>query len=361
MFTSLPANQNYTTVLTAPPQLSKMAALGLLMVLCAVFLQQTSVHCVSFLVYNNSEDLNTTTVIQDDKIVLQDDAYKIQVENETLPFLNESFVEIHALLAKLELKRCRIKVIEPRAFFVDNNTLILDEIYITGNEISNIQQGVFNDVPVRTLNLSENKISTIENGAFSNNTYLQRIDLSNNELALLDPLWFDNCVNLHDISANRNKILTINPTPLLNFIKNTSVAIRLSTNLIRDFDPVLLEYFDDIEVLDISNNFLREIQEDLFENRTLKYLDIENNNLTCLPDGILHSNVTVLNVMKNMFLRCDCLKKLSEWGRDAGVLVYFPSIICEERERDVMVVYNSNVTSVVPIPKPEFFGIPNGS
>lgn len=320
-----------------------------------------SVFCVNFIVYSDCG--NTTAEVSEDKIILQDDAYKLEVQNETLPSLNESFVEIHGVLAKLELKSCGIKVIERNAFVIRNSNesdVILEEILITGNQITNIKEGVFNDVPVKTLNLSANRIATIESSAFSNNTYLEIIDLSNNELALFDPQWFANCLNLQDISLNRNKIVHINPIPFLSLDSNSSVAIRLSTNLIREFDPILLEYFDDIEVLDISNNYITEIQDDLFKNRTVKYLDVENNNLTCLPDQLLHSNVSVLNVMKNMFLRCDCLRKLSEWGRTVGALVYFPSIICEDREKEVMVVYNSNVTSVLPIPKPEFFGIPNG-
>lgn len=330
----------------------------------AIFLAvlQKTVFCVNFVVYSDCG--NTTAEMSEDRIILQDDAYKLEVQNETLPLLNESFVEIYGLLAKLELKSCGIKVIEPKAFIVSsgNDTeVVLDEILITGNEISNIKDGVFNEVPVRTLNLSENRILTIENGAFSNNTYLESIDLSNNELAIFDPQWFSNCRSLQDISVNRNKIVEVNPIPFLSLDRNISVTIRLSTNLIRQFDPILFEYFDDIEVLDISNNFITEIQEDLFTNRTVKYLNVENNNLTCLPDRILHSNMTVLNVMKNMFLRCDCLKKLNEWVRTAGTLVYFPSIICEDREKEVMVVYNCNVTSVLPIPKPEFFGIPNGT
>lgn len=322
-----------------------------------------TVFCVNFVIY--SDNGNSTAEVSEDKIILQDDAYKVEVQNETLPSLNESFIEIYGVLVKLELKSCGIRVIEPYAFIVNissNDTdVVLDEILITGNEISNIREGVFNGVPVKALNLSQNRIVTIETGAFSNNMYLEIIDLSNNELSLLDPQWFSNCLNLQDISVNRNKIAQITPTPFFSLERNTTVAIRLSTNLIREFNPILLEYFEDVEVLDISNNFITEIQEDLFKNRTVKYLDVENNNLTCLPDQILHSNMSVLNVMRNMFLRCDCLKKLNEWGRSAGALVYFPSIICEDREREVLLVYNSNVTSVLPFAKPEFFGIPNGS
>lgn len=327
-----------------------------LVFLCFLFFVRNAVFCLNC---TENSDGSIWSVTSDGNVTVYGVSEKVQIVNETLPVVN--LIEINCALVELVLDSCGIKEIQPGAFIVNGTDIVLLEIAITRNAIEGIKEGVFNDVPVRILKLPNNKISTIASGAFNNNSYLETIDLSSNELTYLDPLWFTGCEKLSVFNINRNKIQQINVASFQSVGANASVSINLSINILRSFDPLLLENYNDVESLNISNNLLIELKEELFENRTVRYLDLENNNLTCLPDSVFNAKVEVLNIMKNLYMRCDCLRKLKEWTDNSEVIIFYPSIICEDRENEIMVVYNTNTTSVIPIPKPEFFGIPKGS
>lgn len=323
--------------------------------LCLLLLAR-SVFCVNFTVIKlNGEEV---AVSSEDGVGLTEDSHEVVVKNENLPILNESFVEINSSLAKLEIVNCGIRDILPGAFVFGDS--VIDEIIVTRNEIFTIREGVFNDARVRTLSLADNKITKVESGAFNNNSYLETIDLSLNDITFLDPLWFSGSNNLRQFSIDRNKIENINDAAFQTFAKNKSVIIRLATNVIKEFDPILLKNFEQIDVLDLSNNYLAQLDEELFINRTFNYLDLENNKLTCLPDSAFRANVTTVNLMRNMQFRCDCLERLKELVEAGRVAVLYPSIICEYKQKQIMIIYNKMTTSILPIPKPADYIIPNG-
>lgn len=325
-----------------------------LLPLCLLLIK-SSVFCVNFTVIKTDgqhEQISAT-----DKIVVNEAALQVIVKNENIPILSKSYVQINATINKLEIVNCGLKDIAAGAFIFSD---VIDEIIVTQNEIYTIKESVFNDAKVRVLNLTDNKIITVASGAFNNNSYLEIIDLSVNDITFLDPLWFSGSNNLWQFTIDRNKIETINEAAFQTFAWNKSVVIRLATNIIKEFDPILLKNFETIDVLDLSNNYLGRLDEELFVNRSFNYLNLENNKLSCLPDGAFRANVTMVNLMRNMGFRCECLERLKEMVETRGVVVLYPSIICEYKEKLIMVIYNKNSTSVLPIPKPADYIIPNG-
>lgn len=325
------------------------------MPLCLLLLLK-SVFCVNFTVIKS--DGKEAKEYNEERIVLQEDAEQVVVKNEKLSILNESFVEINSTLTTLEFTNCGVRDIVPSAFIFSDS--VINEIIIKENEIYIIKEGVFNDAKVRILNLTDNKIITVESGAFNNNSYLEIIDLSVNEITFLDPLWFSGSNNLWEFSIERNKIENINEAAFQTFTKDKSVVIKLGTNIIKEFDPILLQNFEHIEVLDLSNNYLSRLDDALFINRTFNELNLENNKLVCLPESAFRANVTIVNLMRNMSFRCECLQRLKELVEFLHVVIFYPSIICEYKEKLIMVIYNKNSTSILPIPKPADYIIPNG-
>lgn len=323
--------------------------------LCLLLIK--SVFCVNYTVIksNGQQEQNYSA----DRVLINDEEVEeVLVKNENIPILNESFVEIHNTLNKLEIFKCALKDIVPGAFIFGDS--VIEAIVVRENEIYTIREGVFNEAKVRVLNLTNNKIITVESGAFNNNSYLEIIDLSVNDITFLDPLWFSGSNNLWQFTIDRNKIENINDAAFQTFAWNKSVIIKLATNIIKDFDPILLKNFEHIDVLDLSNNYLSRLDEELFINRTFNYLNLENNKLTCLPDSAFRANVTVVNLMRNMSFRCECLERLKDTVESRRIIIFYPSIICEYKEKLIMVIYNKNTTSVVPIPKPADYIIPNG-
>lgn len=342
------------TVINIVVLLNKMAAY-VLPLICLFFTIQSSVFCVNFTVINSNGEQSYNS---GEKVVVKEEAEQVLIENENLPILNESFVEINNTLTKIVIRDCGVKDIVAGAFIF--STSVIDEIIVTKNEIHTIREGVFNEAKVRILNLTDNKIVTVESGALNNNSYLEIIDLSVNDITFLDPLWFSGSNNLWQFSIERNKIEDINEAAFQTFAWNKSVVIKLATNVIKKFDPILLKNFEHIDVLDLSNNYLEEIDDELFINRTFNYLNLENNKLTCLPDSAFRANVTTVNLMRNMSFRCECLEKLKELVESRRIIIFYPSIICEYKEKLIMIVYNKNTTSILPIPKPADYIIPNG-
>lgn len=315
-----------------------------------------SVFCVNFTVIKLNGEASTE--YNGERVVVKEDSYQVMVQNENLSVLNASSVEINSTLNKLEIINCGVRDIVPGAFIFSDS--VIHEIIVTQNEIYTIREGVFNDAKVILLNLTDNKIITVESGAFNNNTYLEIIDLSLNEITFLDPLWFSGSNNLWQFSIDRNKIESINEAAFQNLARNQSVVLRLATNIIKEFDPILLKNFEKIDVLDLSNNYLAQLDDGLFINRTFNYLNLENNKLTCLPDSAFEANVTSVNLMRNIGFRCECLQRLKELVESRQIAVLYPSVICEYKEKLVMVIYNKNTTSIIPIPKPADYIIPNG-
>lgn len=315
-----------------------------------------SVFCVNFTVIKSDGEQELS--YSEDRVIIEEDAYQVVIRNENLPILNESFVQINNSLFKLEIINCSLRDIVAGAFIFSDS--VIDEIIATENEIFTIREGVFNDAKVRILNLTDNKIKTVESGAFNNNSYLEVIDLSVNDITFLDPLWFSGSNNLWQFSIDRNKIEVINEAAFQTFAWNKSVVIRLATNIIKEFDPILLKNFEHIDVLDLSNNYLDQLDDGLFINRTFNYLNLENNKLACLPDSAFRANATTVNLMRNISFRCECLERLKELVESRHITILYPSVICEYKEKLIMVVYNKNTTSILPIPKPADYIIPNG-
>ncbi|EPY85614.1 hypothetical protein CB1_000362017, partial [Camelus ferus] len=167
--------------------------------------------------------------------------------------------------------------------------------------------------PLLILNLTKNKISKIEGGAFSWLGHLRVLDLGLNEIGqeLTGQEWrgLENIVEIY-LSYNKYLELTSNSfalVPSLQRLMLRRVALKNVASSPSPFLPLL-----NLTILDLSNNNIANINDDLLKGlEKLEILDLQHNNLARLwkhanPGGPVQflkglSHLHILNLESNGF------------------------------------------------------------
>ncbi|XP_070316120.1 toll-like receptor 3 isoform X4 [Odocoileus virginianus] len=167
--------------------------------------------------------------------------------------------------------------------------------------------------PLLLLNLTKNKISKIQSGAFSWLGHLEMLDLGLNEIGqeLTGQEWkgLDNIVELY-LSYNKYLELTTNSftsVPSLQRLMLRRVALKHVDSSPSPFHPLL-----NLVILDLSNNNIANINDELLKGlEKLEILDLQHNNLARLwkhanPGGPVQflkglSRLHILNLESNGF------------------------------------------------------------
>lgn len=150
----------------------------------------------------------------------------------------------------------------------------------------------FPKLNIKTLSFRNNKIATIDAGAFINLRALKSLDLSLNSLnaTILKPEVFQGPYD------------AVNYEPL----KNMSF-LSLANNDIHTLDPDLFEHFPNLEALSLSHNPFRVIDPNsgiaISSLLYLKVLDLSEMELSALPENLFHGprQLKVLNISGNLF------------------------------------------------------------
>ncbi|CAC5412221.1 unnamed protein product [Mytilus coruscus] len=102
-------------------------------------------------------------------------------------FNNQKYVPFSQNLRSLNLSNNRISNISDKALTFSRNLLLLD---LTNNSLTELKSGIFDSLPrLERLILSKNRISIIENGTFTSNLRnLKMIDLQHNQLTSME-MW----------------------------------------------------------------------------------------------------------------------------------------------------------------------------
>lgn len=124
-----------------------------------------------------SGDYSDPSKVKVQNIAELQDAYHIEIVNQSLPVLCSGSIKDLPKLDKLKLQNDGITGIEAGAF---QNVPVLRDVRISYNKIKTIKKGVFNYLNVKLLNLQHNGIETIENGAFDNMPELTILELDIN-------------------------------------------------------------------------------------------------------------------------------------------------------------------------------------
>ncbi|KAM9316873.1 toll-like receptor 5 [Gastrophryne carolinensis] len=254
--------------------------------------------------------------------------------NSNLQNLNISYGYIFTLksyvfgnltsLINLDLSKNKINLIEQNAFQGLHHLDVLD---LSKNLLGELYDYSFEGLPsITSINLNDNHIGIIQGGAFKNLKHLQFISLEGNAL---NSIVFVNDMpiiqfmnfkenklkkiesskvdsNIIDLSENQLEDLGI----LYKLLQNINLnGVSLKLNRLSVCWPFfLIPKKNSLHVLNLSNNMVQLIWEngrclDIFHNLSaLQYLDLSNNHLNFLPDGIFRGLISLqqLNLTSNV-------------------------------------------------------------
>ncbi|XP_069760263.1 leucine-rich repeats and immunoglobulin-like domains protein 3 isoform X2 [Narcine bancroftii] len=120
-----------------------------------------------------------------------------------------------------------------------------------------------------------------------------RLDLSHNRLASINGSLFNHLHNLQEVKITHNELTAI---PSFGIIAVNITLLSLSSNKIAEVQSEQLIPFQSLETLDLSNNQIFELTK--FPPLQLRYLYINNNKITSLDPGCFDNLSQTLQVLK---------------------------------------------------------------
>ncbi|KAM5264063.1 toll-like receptor 3 [Ctenodactylus gundi] len=167
--------------------------------------------------------------------------------------------------------------------------------------------------PLQVLNLTKNKISKIESGAFSWLGYLKVLDLGVNEISqeLTGQEW-RGLENIFEIYLSYNKYLQLTSNSFALVPSLQQLMLRRVALKSVDSSPSPFHCLPNLTTLDLSNNNIANVNEDVLEGvEKLEILNLQHNNLARLwkranPGGPVHFlkglfHLHILNLESNGF------------------------------------------------------------
>lgn len=160
----------------------------------------------------------------------------------------------------------------------------IQKILITRNKISKINSKTFDNVKtLKHLDLSHNRISSLEKNAFSNLTELTNLLLNDNRITTLKANTFIGLKNLDSLNLSSTGIKSIKK---LAFEDLTSLReLVLDNNRLQSLPDKVLDGLVKLESLDLSKNRISSVGDELFiDLENLIKLDFGDNQLKLIPE-----------------------------------------------------------------------------
>ncbi|XP_045449889.1 toll-like receptor 6 [Melitaea cinxia] len=213
----------------------------------------------------------------------------LQVLNLSSNFISSIPPDIFSdtkLLKQIVLSNNTINVLPPGLFRGLEELQVLD---LSRNELTSqwINKGTFVGLlRMVILNISLNRLSRIDRYMFQDLYSLQKLNLEHNEITSIDEHAFEELRNLHSLTLSNNKIVHIH----IHIFTDLHVLheLFLDNNKIKHIDENAFDNMTTIEDLGLNDNFLSSIPLSIRKLRSLKSLDIGNNNITHLNRENFH-------------------------------------------------------------------------
>lgn len=171
----------------------------------------------------------------------------------------------------------------------------LEVLDLSGNaNINKLDYQIFKDTYLRTLNISNVNLKTLEKLGNSN---LTSIDLSNNEIVDIHREIFEDLIYLRFLDLSQNKISVLDQLAFKD-LRNLE-TLNLKSNLITEIPLNIFNGLKALTKLDLSGNLLESLRE-MEKLDKLRELYLRNNLLKMLPSGsLLPTTLRILDVFNN--------------------------------------------------------------
>jgi Leucine-rich repeat (LRR) protein len=176
-----------------------------------------------------------------------------------------------------------------------------------GNQINAIAWDTFNELRnLEHLDLSDNKLVTVENKLFKQLENLKKLLLQKNHISAFEPNAFNGLKKLEELNLLSNKFETIDDDLFAGLTALTSLhvfkAMNMSNRNLVEIDVSFLKIYGSLEKLDLSQNKILSIPANAFSHlKELQYLHLENNEIHMIDENAFSGlvSLTYLNISNN--------------------------------------------------------------
>ncbi|KAJ3653020.1 hypothetical protein Zmor_018939 [Zophobas morio] len=225
----------------------------------------------------------------------------IHIEGTIKVLYEDSFKDI-INFAGIELQNAGLEELQPGTF---KDFPELQRVILLENRLTEIKTGTFVNLRLTALNLDRNFISVLQPGAFQNVSITIQLQLYENRLTEIRQGVFQN-VSVRDLILSRNGISRIEPGAFagLHAVYSTmfvpGICLYLSDNSIKRLDPQVFDN-EEIRTLDLINSSISILRSgDLNNLPNLRVLYLCRNGIKEVPEGVFNgSKIEVLDLSQN--------------------------------------------------------------
>lgn len=212
------------------------------------------------------------------------------------------------------LPPCNEKIFEVLGSISEAEIAKITKIDLSDRELTEIPSNIGNFKKLKTLNLNNNKIKTIEKDTLKGLTGLQKLDLNHNQLKTIKKDTFGELRSLQELNLSWNNLTKIE-SGAFKGLSSLSYLV-LNYNWITTIESGAFDGLENVQKLDLSRNELTIIKDDLFGGLSkLKELDLSWSNLTKIESVAFRnpSNIWKLNLSNNsLSVLPDSIKNLTQ-------------------------------------------------
>jgi Leucine-rich repeat (LRR) protein len=219
---------------------------------------------------------------------------RLHLANNLLPDLEALSTMSHsAPLTELVAHSNRITAIGPSFLPPGVRDSIL-AIYLSNNALTAVPSGPFSNMrKLRGLTLSANRITSIESGAFAGLSSLWQLDLLDNSLQSLAPDLLSPLTGLRELDISDNHLCSL-PGSLLQNAPGL-MTVRFSQNCITQLPSTLFAHQSQLQQLKLSQTCLTSLQAGVFASlSSLTLLQLEHAQLQSVAPGAFQGLTSLL-------------------------------------------------------------------
>ncbi|XP_073955601.1 toll-like receptor Tollo [Choristoneura fumiferana] len=266
--------------------------------------QNLSVRSCNLVIEVLDMSYNDLIVVTDHSLSKLRSLSKLFLQNNVISTLEDNALEGLLSLQVFNLSSNFLNDVPPDLFL---ETKSMKEIYFSNNTMNVLPPALFNGLEhlqildlsrnlltsqwvnkdtftgllrMVILNLSHNRLNKIGRYVFHDLYSLQKLNLDHNDITSIDEHAFEELRNLHSLTLSNNKITHIHSHLFTDL--HVLHELFIDNNLIRHIEENAFENITTIEDLGLNDNLLSSIPISIRKLRSLRSLDIGNNNITHL-------------------------------------------------------------------------------
>ncbi|XP_063698143.1 leucine-rich repeat-containing protein 15 [Culicoides brevitarsis] len=201
----------------------------------------------------------------------------------------EGICRCHATIKSLSCWRSDLLHLPPLQVIPMN----MMKIDLSANRLSTLNKDSFKRLThLVELDISSNQLDYLPFDVFEDQDSLEILRLQKNKIELFDYRLFLKLRNLVILDASDNQIHSL-PENLFDSIRKVT-AINLSHNKIENFPSNLLRESTDLEEFDISKNKIKELKATTFDRLTkLRHLILSENQIEKIDEEVFHHQISL--------------------------------------------------------------------